>query len=117
MSNRATPASWRLAHRLAWRLTAVMLAAVALAASAVAWRTVATIHSLDDAALQSQAQLVAGQISAGPDGRPAVHLPGALARAFDASDGQSLFIVYDGGDAAVATSVRSCRLDVPASSA
>ena len=97
-------ADWHLTRRLGWRLAAVMLAAVMLAAAAVAWRTVATIRSLDDAALQSQARLVAGQLSAGPDGRPVLHLPGQLAAAFSASDGQSLFVVYDARDAPAATS-------------
>jgi signal transduction histidine kinase len=87
-----------LARRLAWRLAAVMLVAITLAGASVAWRTVATIRSLDDAALQSQARLVAGQLSAGPDGRPILHLPGQLAEAFSGSDGQSLFIVYDRQD-------------------
>ena len=100
----ARPTEWRLAHRLAWRLATVMLVSVMLAAAAVAWRTVATIRSLDDTALQSQARLVAGQLSAGPAGRPVLYLPGALATVFDASDGQNLFVVYDGQDVATAAS-------------
>lgn len=98
------PGGWYLARRLAWRLAAVMVAAVVLAGGAVAWRTVATVRSLDDAALQSQARLVAGQLSPGPDGRPVLHMPGSLAAAFDTSDGQSLFIVYDASDAPAAAS-------------
>lgn len=86
---------WRLAHRLAWRLVLVMLGAMALAVAAVSWRTVATIRSIDDAALQSQARLVAAQLSAGPDGSPVLTLPKRLASVFDQGDGQSLFIVYD----------------------
>jgi signal transduction histidine kinase len=39
----------RLSTRLAWRLAAVMLVAIALAGAGVAWRTLATIHELDDA--------------------------------------------------------------------
>jgi signal transduction histidine kinase len=95
---------WFLAQRLAWRLAAVMLVSVLLAAAAVAWRTVATIRSLDDAALQSQARLVASQLSAGTDGRPVLKLPGHLAAAFSASDGQNLFVVYDRQDVATASS-------------
>jgi two-component system sensor histidine kinase TctE len=104
MTGSAKQSGWHLARRLAWRLAAVMLAAVALAAAAVAWRTLATLRSLDDAALQSQARLVAGQLAAGPDGRPVLHLPGQLAAMFSASDGQSLFVVYDGKDVAAAAS-------------
>ena len=62
-------AEWWLWRRLAWRQAAALLLAIALAAGTVAWRTVATIRSLDDVALQSQARLVADQLSASPDGR------------------------------------------------
>jgi signal transduction histidine kinase len=75
-----------------------------LAAAAVAWRTVATLRSLDDAALESQARLVARQLTTGPGGHPVLHLPEPLATAFSTSDGQSLYIVYDSDDAAAAAS-------------
>jgi hypothetical protein len=39
---------WSLSARLAWRLAAVMLCAILLAAAAVAWRTIVTLHDLDD---------------------------------------------------------------------
>ncbi len=81
-----------------------MLAAVMLAAAAVAWRTVATVRSLDDTALQSQARLVASQLSVGPNERPVLSRADSLAAVFNASDGQSLFIVYDGQDAPAAMS-------------
>ncbi len=42
-------AGWRLSTRLAWRLAAVMLVAIALAGAGVAWRTLATIRELDEA--------------------------------------------------------------------
>ena len=95
---------WRLSRRLAWRLAAVMAIAMVLAAGAVVWRTLATIRSLDDAALQSQARLVASQMSIGPDGKPQLDLSGALAAAFHDSDSGSLFVVYDSVGAVVFTS-------------
>jgi signal transduction histidine kinase len=82
-------------RRLAWRLAAVMALAMALAAGAVVWRTLATIRSLDDAALQSQARLVASHLSIGPDGTPRLDLSEQLAAAFRGTDAQSLFVVYD----------------------
>ena len=87
--------SWRLATRLGWRLAAVMTLGVLLAAGGVAWRTLATIRSLDDAALQSQARLVADQIATDAAGRPVLRLPEELAAAFAESDGESLYIVCD----------------------
>ena len=86
---------WRLSRRLAWRLAAVMAIAMILAAAAVVWRTLATIGSLDDAALQSQARLVASLVSVGPDGKPRLDLSGPLAAAFRDSDSSSFFVVYD----------------------
>lgn len=86
---------WWLWRRLAWRQAAALLVAIVLAAGTVAWRTVATIRSLDDVALQSQAQLVADQLEAGPDGAPVLHMPPALAMAFATSDGGSLYLVLD----------------------
>ena len=91
--------SWRLATRLGWRLAAVMAVGVLLAAGGVAWRTLATIHSLDDAALQSQAGLVADQIASDAGGRPVLRLPAELAMAFEQSDGESLFLVCDAANA------------------
>ncbi len=88
MTGAARPPGWYLTRRLAWRLAAVMLASVMLAAAAVAWRTVATVRSLDDSALQSQARLVAGQLSVGPDGRPMLSRSEPLAAVFNASDGR-----------------------------
>lgn len=86
---------WRLVRRLAWRLAAVMAIAMVLAAGAVVWRTLATIRSLDDAALQSQARLVASHLSVGPDGRPSLNLSAQLEAAFRGTDAQSLFVVLD----------------------
>jgi len=91
-------AEWWLWRRLAWRQAAALLLAIALAAGTVAWRTVATIRSLDDVALQSQARLVADQLSASPDGRPVLYMPPSLAAAFATSDGESLYMVFDGAN-------------------
>jgi signal transduction histidine kinase len=92
---------WRLARRLAWRLAAVMAIAMVLAAGTVVWRTLATIRSLDDAALQSQARLVASHLSIGPDGKPRLDLSTQLEAAFRGTDAQSLFVVYDPAGQAV----------------
>lgn len=89
------PSPWRLVHRLAWRLSAVMVLGVGLTATAVAWRTLATIGSIDDAALQSEARLVADQLSTGPDGGPVLHLPAELETTFRGTDERSVFVVYD----------------------
>jgi hypothetical protein len=86
---------WRLSRRLAWRLAAVMAVAMVLAAGAVVWRTLATIRSLDDAALQSQARLVASHLSVGADGTPHLDLGTQLEVAFRDNDAGSIFVVYD----------------------
>jgi signal transduction histidine kinase len=72
-----------------------MLVAVALAAAGVAWQTLATIRSLDDAALQSQARLVAGRVGTGADGRPTIRNPEELRAAFAAADDGGMFFVGD----------------------
>jgi two-component system, OmpR family, sensor histidine kinase TctE len=91
----SSTANWSLVRRLAWRLSAVMIVAVGLAAAAVAWRTLATIRSIDGTALQSEARLVAGRLEPGADGRPILHLPAELEATFSRADERSLFIVYD----------------------
>lgn len=91
----AAGGGWWLWRRLAWRQAAALLVAIVLAAGTVAWRTVATIRSLDDVALQSQAELVADQLQAGPDGSPVLNMPPALAAAFATSDGGALYLVLD----------------------
>ncbi len=85
-----------------------MLVGVGLAATGVAWRTLATIRSIDDAALQSQARLVAGQLSTGPDGRPVLHLSAELEATFRRTDERSVFLVYDAaGHALLASDPRA----------
>jgi two-component system, OmpR family, sensor histidine kinase TctE len=96
--------AWRLVRRLAWRLAAVMVIAMVLAAGGVAWRTLATIRSLDDAALQSQARLVASHLSTGPDGKPRLDLSDQLGAAFRGTDAQSLFVIYDAAGKVLFTS-------------
>jgi signal transduction histidine kinase len=104
MSARQAPRPWRLSTRLGWRLAAVLAGGVALAAVGVAWRTLATIRSLDDAALQSQARLVAEQLHRGPDGAPQLRLPGQLAAAFAGTDSESVFVIADAGNRVLLTS-------------
>jgi two-component system, OmpR family, sensor histidine kinase TctE len=82
-----------LARRLAWRLALVVIAATALAATAVGWRSVVALRHLDDTALQVQASAVATHIATGPDGRPELNLPPALDDAFLSSHGDNIFLV------------------------
>lgn len=107
-------ASWWLWRRLAWRQAAAVLVAIVLTAGAVAWRTVATIRSLDDVALQSQARLVADRITVAADGSMTLHLPAALAAAFGASDDGNLYAVFDRPDhAALASDANAAAVLAP----
>lgn len=104
MTARLGVRAWSLTLRLGWRLAVVMVLAIALAAAAVAWRAVATVHELDNSALQSQADLIVRALRALPRGDAAPVLPDALVAPFRASDGDNLFIVYDPAGAPVASS-------------
>jgi signal transduction histidine kinase len=104
MSQRRTPAAWSLTTRLALRLAVVMIAAIALAAVAVEWRTFETLHELDDSALQNQADLVVRALKTIPSDTTTIALPETLVAPFQASDGDNLFIVYDRNYRMVATS-------------
>lgn len=86
---------WLLATRLGWRLAGVLAGGVALAGAAVAWRTVATIEALDDAALQSQARLVGDHIEIMADGRVRLSLSAELTRAFADADSGSVYLIAD----------------------
>ena len=97
--------TWSLSARLGWRLAAVMLAAILLAAASVVWRTVATVHELDDSALQNQVRLIAAQLPATPDSQR-IALPEELVAPFRASDGDNIFLVYS-GERVVAASDRN----------
>jgi two-component system, OmpR family, sensor histidine kinase TctE len=89
----ALPA-WSLSARLAWRLAAVMLCGILVAAAAVAWQTIVTLHDLDDSALQQQAHLVGRSLP--PDWGTAapISLSEAIVAPFRASDGDNLFLVF-----------------------
>lgn len=87
---------WSLSVRLGWRLALLTLLAVSLAAAAMAWRAIETLHEIDDTALQTQARLIAARLpqTLGPG---EIVLPEELVRPFRASDGDNLFLVYGGG--------------------
>jgi signal transduction histidine kinase len=82
-----TTPTWSLAHRLAWRLGAVLVAAIGLAAFAVGWRAIVTARALDDTALQAQMRAVAAHLTTAPDGTPRLDLPASLAGAFHVGEG------------------------------
>jgi len=87
------PASWSLAPRLAWRLAAVLVAAIGLAAIAVGWRAIVTARALDDTALQIQVHAVAVHLATAPGGTPLLDLPPALETAFHGGAGDNVFII------------------------
>jgi signal transduction histidine kinase len=99
-----TSAAWSLSARLAWRLAAVMLCAILLAAAAVAWRTIVTLHDLDDSALQQQVLLVARSLPPDSDGRAPVTVPEAVTAPFRTSDGDNLFMLFSQAGDLLATS-------------
>jgi signal transduction histidine kinase len=90
-----------LSARLGWRLCVLLFVAIVLAAGAIVWRTVATVHELDDQALQSQARLIAATLPA--KATAPVSIPHDLIASFQASDGDNVFLVYR-GDELVSTS-------------
>ncbi len=110
-----TPPPPSLAFRLAWRLALVVVAAVALAALAVGWRSVVVVRSLDDTALQDQARTIAAHLAAGPNGLPVLALPRPFAAAFGASGGSNLFLIIGANGTvldASSTGARSALGDV-----
>ena len=82
-----------LLRQLTLRLSLLTLAALVLVAGGITWRTIATVHSIDDSALASQAQMLAGQLSSDSD-RGAL-LPDAVRSMFAGSDGESIYVVVD----------------------
>ncbi len=93
----ATPErAWSLSVRLGWRLAAVTLVAILLAATAVAWRAIATVHELDDSALQDQVRLIASRLPPDPQRTGQITLPEDLVAPFRASDGDNVFMIYAG---------------------
>ena len=83
-----------LTVRLGWRLALLTLLAALLAGAAMAWRAIETVHEIDDTALQAQAGLIAARLPQAVGGE--IVLPDDLVRPFRASDGDNLFLVYDG---------------------
>ena len=80
---------------LAWRLAAVMLVAVALAAGAVAWRSLRTARTIEHAALRTRALAIAEAVVPLPDGRLVLRLPAPLRAAYIAAEGRNLYVVHD----------------------
>ncbi|GAB0117337.1 sensor histidine kinase [Acidisoma sp. 7E03] len=100
---RGRPRPWSLTARLAWRLATVMICAILLAAAAVAWRTFATLHDLDDAAMQQQAEFLHRHLPPGPADQP-VTLPGTVTDRFRFSDGDTVFLILGTQGRLLATS-------------
>ncbi|WP_284947964.1 sensor histidine kinase [Acidisoma cladoniae] len=94
---RVVEVDWSLSIRLAWRLTGLMLFAIVLAAAAVAWRTIATLHDLDDSALQQQVRLVVTHLPPDDGGHAPFGLPSTVTEPFRLSDGDNLFLVFGRG--------------------
>lgn len=90
--SRRTPS---LVARLAWRLAAIFLLAIAAAAGGVAWKGVRAIDSLRDQALQAQARDVERHLAVGVDGALRLDLPPALEVAYASSGGAYLYAVLD----------------------
>lgn len=92
LASRLRPVS--LQARLAWRLGAILLGSVGVAATGLAWMAVNAIDSLDDRALQAQAEDISRHISRDTDGRIRVALPESLANAYVQSGGAYFYVVY-----------------------
>ena len=108
------PHAESLQTRLAWRLGLVFLVATAVAVGGLTWRAVTTIDSLNDRALQAQAQDIVRHLSADADGRPRLDLPAELRAAYRRADGAFLYVVYGpDGAALAASSPRAARLFGP----
>jgi two-component system sensor histidine kinase TctE len=88
--------TWSLTARLAWRLAAVMLCTILLAAAAVAWRTVATLHDLDDAAMLQQVEFLIRHLPKGAPDQP-FELPRDVTDRFRLSDGDTVFLILGPG--------------------
>ena len=113
MSGARQPA-WSLSVRLGWRLAAVVLGAILLAAGAIAWRAIATVHELDDSALQNQARLVASRLPSGRESAAPLKLPDELLAPFRASDGDNVFLVFAGDRLAAASDAAAAAQLIPA---
>ncbi len=103
--------SWSLVGRLAWRLAAVMTAAILLAAVTVAWRTVMTLHDMDDYALQGQVHFVLASLPATRGDTGPLSLADEVTQRFQSSDGDNVFVVLDRNRQIRATSDRAQALE------
>jgi signal transduction histidine kinase len=109
-----------LQARLAWRLAAVLIGSVVMAGLALAWTAIYAIDSLDDRALQAQAEDIARHVEFGADGKIRVALPEALAAAYARSGGAYAYVVYGpdrkpiAASAADAEALFAGRLTMPA---
>ncbi|WP_298282324.1 HAMP domain-containing sensor histidine kinase [Acidocella sp.] len=90
MPPEAGPRPWSLTSRLAWRLAVVTLCAILLAAGAVAWRTLAELRDLDDAAMQQQVRFLIHNL---PAATTPFTLPAAIIDRFRFSDDDTLFLI------------------------
>jgi len=80
-----------------------MLCTILLAAGAVAWRTVATLHDLDDAAMQQQVDFLVRHLPKGAADQP-FELPRAVTDRFRLSDGDTVFLILGTGGRLLSTS-------------
>jgi len=94
---------WSLTARLAWRLAAVMLCTILLAAGAVAWRSFAALKDLDDAAMQQQVAFLRDHIPPGPTDQPFT-LPYDVTDRFRFSDDETVFLIFGTKGQLLATS-------------
>lgn len=106
--------TWSLAQRLAWRLGAVLVVAIGLAAVAVGWRAIVTARALDDTALQAQERAVAAHLSVSTDGTPRLDLPSDLMAAFHSGpEGNGFIVVGPAGEVRLASDPADATLIVP----
>lgn len=81
--------------KLAIRLTTVLVGILLFGNLSMAWRAVSAINSLDNRALQFQAQDIARCLTMGPDGKPHLTIPPQLWTAYQHSGQAYLFLVSD----------------------
>jgi signal transduction histidine kinase len=103
-----------LTAQLTWRLVVLMCAAIVAVAAVIGWQTFASVHEIDDTALQNQARMLARQLesrasaarsSPGEAFPPEqARLPDAIRDLFRESDGDSLYVVVDRAGRLVDTS-------------
>jgi signal transduction histidine kinase len=99
-----TPAAISLQRRLAWRLFAVLVAALTLAFVGFLYRTAVAVDGLDDASLQAQAEAISNRLSMSAGGEVRVNLPAITREAYMRPDHAYFFAVYGPGERVMATS-------------